>query len=91
MNRQYWITINGFARFLRERCIKHAFIINLYKRFGKHYSGETSIRKIYEYSKDIGVESFIDHALIWEDTIEGFDFWNDAHEDFIELLNGKTI
>lgn len=91
MNRQYWIAFNGFARFIRERRIKHALMINLYKRFGKHYGGETLIRKIYGYSQNIGVESFIDYALIWDETKEGFDFWDDAHEDFIGLLNGKTI
>lgn len=91
MNRQYYKTINGFVRFLAERRVRNAFIINVYKRFGHVYGEKMSICNIYKVFQETSNHSFIDYALDWNETKEGYDFWYGVHRDFITLVNEKTI
>lgn len=79
-------------RFLKDNGIYKKFIDYIanpryYNMQNKCFSAIT----INEYIEERGVRRIITEMLTWNETPEGWDFWNRKHEEFKKLCNAKHI
>lgn len=59
----------------------------LYEAFAKNISPITVEEVVSQYSIESHAIGLIDYELNWEETDEGFNFWNQANCEFIQWFN----
>ena len=71
-----------FVHFLKENYAYEKFILNIYNKHKSQYSGNSRIftlGKLIEYN----FSCYIDYAFTWDETNEGWDYWNDLNKKWI--------
>lgn len=89
----YFKKFKGFIRFIRERSVKSAFIRNFYQS-NRVRTNTNSIEENYRrYLKSKFSYSFIDYAIEWSRTNEGFKFWSNLSRniEYLTALRCTTI
>ena len=80
-----------FKNFLKENDAYCSFIVNMTKSFLKHPNSEEDINIIHWFFKleddlTISADGLIDKAFDWEPTKEGFDYWCDIEQAWVNKL-----
>lgn len=76
--------IKYFCKFLISRGIYEEYLNNVYhQNFIARNKGY--LRDPYYIAKPIPIEEIINFTLYWDNTFEGFDFWNDINEEYHEF------
>lgn len=82
----YFKKFKGFVRFIRERSVKSTFIKNFYQN-NRVVSNTDRIEENYRrYLKSRFSYSFIDYAIEWSRTNEGFKFWGNLSRELEYLI-----
>lgn len=72
-----------FYRFLKQNHIYHLFLYNVKNR--KHVECDYDIKLMKTYK----AYTFIYSAFKWDDTREGFDFWDNINIKWRDILRNK--
>lgn len=71
----------------KEQIIEWLRSQGLYEAFAKNIHPVTVEAVVSQYSSESHAIGLIDYELNWEETDEGFNFWNQANCEFIQWFN----
>jgi hypothetical protein len=62
----------------------------LYKKWLLNFKAYQS-GSVFRFLEKHEVGQLIVNSFIWSDTIEGYTYWHDIQEDYIQILNYKKL
>ena len=77
-----------FLRFLKKRKAYHTFLTNFNSYKGKMFRGKYE-EAMNEYLIRICEDFFISCAFRWDNTKEGYSYWENLHSQWFKIINKK--